>query len=264
MTAPHPPPYTTNLAKAQGLVKESLELLGIWTPGMTAAELLASVKETGALGLATDTRVTDVVTRGFAQRYLIEDGRPAQWIQFLMQQGANRQALRQIMLIYTARHNAVLHDFITSVYWRKATGLTSEITKADTRDFLERAVLLGRIQPRWADSMMERVTRYLLGTLEDFQMISENRSGNRKATPPAIQPETVLFLAYDLHFHAIEESALPVHPDWALFGLDRSGVIHFLEKEASKGHLQVQNAGPLLRIEWHYPDMNSVLHAITH
>jgi hypothetical protein len=87
MTATLPPPYTTNLAKAQGLVTETLELLAIWNPGMTAAELLASVRETGALGLATHTRVTDVVTRGFAQRYLIEDGRPAQWIQFLMQRG---------------------------------------------------------------------------------------------------------------------------------------------------------------------------------
>jgi hypothetical protein len=257
-------PYNTNLSKAQGLVPETLELLCLWQPGMTAVELKNRVKETGALDRATDTRVTDVVTRGFAQRYLIDDGRPAGWLKHLLQSGINRSVLRQIIFIYTARHNAIFHDFVTSVYWRKAASKTGEVTKSDTCDFLERAVLTGHIQPRWADSMMERVPRYLLGTLEDFQMIGENRHGRRQATPPTILSETVLFLAYELHFHQLDDSELTEHPDWALFGLMPTDVISLLEREASKGHLQLQNAGQILRIEWNYPDMEHVLNAITH
>lgn len=256
--------YNTNLSKAQGLVPETLDLLGLWLPGMTAAELKSRVKETGALDRATDTRVTDVVTRGFAQRYLIDEGRPAQWLKHLLQSGMNRSVLRQIIFIYTARHNPIFHDFVTSVYWRKAMSGTGEVTKADTRDFLERAVLTGKIQPRWADSMMERVTRYLLGTLEDFQMIGENRHGRRHATPPSILGETVLFLSYELHFRQVDDRDIPSHPDWALFGLMPSTVISLLEREASKDHLQVQNAGQILRIEWKYLEMIHVLNAIAH
>jgi hypothetical protein len=157
---------------------------------MSALELRNLVKETGALDRASDTRVTDVVSRGFAQRYLIEDGQPASWLKLLAQEGLSRPALRQLMFLYTARHNAVLYDFLPQVYWRKATSTAGEVTKDDTRDFLERAVLSGQIHPRWSDSMMERVTRYLLGTLEDFQMIAGNRHGRRQTTPPLIMEQT--------------------------------------------------------------------------
>jgi hypothetical protein len=85
--------YTTNLSKAQGLVPETMELLALWHPGMSAIELKSLVKQTGALGRATETRINDVVTRGFAQRYLIEEGRPASWLKLLVESGVNRSAL---------------------------------------------------------------------------------------------------------------------------------------------------------------------------
>lgn len=264
MTKSPPLPYTTNLSKAQGLVSETLELLTLWQPGMRAIELKNRVKQTGALGRATDTRITDVVSRGFAQRYLIEDGRPAAWLKRLVESGVNRSALHQIIFVYTARHNPVFHDYVTDVFWRKAHSDSGEVTKEDTRDFLERAAACGRIVPRWADSMMERVTRYLLGTLEDFRMIGENRHGRRQANPPVILAETLLYLAHDLHFHAVEDRNMPGDPDWKLFGLMPADVIALLEREAGKGHLQVQNAGQLLRIEWKYPDMEHVIDALAH
>ena len=264
MTESPPISYTTNLSKAQGLVPETMELLTLWQLGMTAADLKTLVKQTGALGRATDTRITDVVSRGFAQRYLIDEARPAAALKRLVESGVNRSALHQIILIHTARHNRVFHDYVTEVYWRKALSDTGEVTKEDTRDFLERAAACGRIVPRWADSMMERVTRYLLGTLEDFRMISENRHGRRQAKPPAILAETALFLAYDLHFHEVEDRNIPEHPDWKLFGLTPSDVVGLLEREAAKGHLQVQNAGQLLRIEWNHSDMEHVIDALTH
>lgn len=151
MTESPPAPYTTNLSKAQGLVPETLELLALWQPGMSAADLKSLVKQTGALGRATDTRITDVVSRGFAQRDLIDGGRPATWLKQLVDTGVNRSALHQIIFVYTARHNSVFHDFVTDVFWRKALSDSGEVTKEDTRDFLERATACGRIVPRWAD-----------------------------------------------------------------------------------------------------------------
>ena len=264
MTDSPPSPYTTNLSKAQGLVPETIELLTLWQPGMNAVDLKNLVKQTGALGRSTDARITDIVSRGFAQRYLVDDTQPARWLKRLVESGVHRSALQQIIFIYTARHNSVFHDFVTDVYWRKALSNSGEITKEDARDFLERATACGKIVPRWADSMMMRVTSYLLGTLEDFRMIVENRHAHRQAKPPVIFSETLLFLAYDLHFHGIEDRNIPSHLDWQLFGLMPADVISLLEREAAKGHLQIQNAGQLLRIEWKYSNMEHVIDALTH
>jgi hypothetical protein len=79
-----------------------------------------------------------------------------------------------------------------------------------------------------------------------------------------IHAETLLFLAYDLRFHEIEDRNIPGHPDWKLFGLTPADVISLLEREAGRGHLQIQNAGQLLRIEWKYPDMEHLIDALTH
>lgn len=256
--------YTTNLSKAQGMIPETYELLQLWEPGMKPAELKTRVRETGALGRATQVRVDDIVGRSFAQRYLIEDGQPARWLRHLLKQGASKPLLRQLILIYTARANPVLHDFICQVFWLKCNARAGEVTKQDARDFLERAVSRGEISPRWSENMIERVTRYLLGTLEDFEMISENRFGQRQLRPLTILPETVIFLAYELHFSGHEPAQVIRHPDWGLFGLLANDVIGLLEKAALREAFFVQHSGAILRIEWRYASMEEVLNALAH
>jgi len=187
--------YTTNLSKAQGMVAETFELLELWEPGMTVGELKARVRATGALGKATQVRVDDLVGRAFAQRYLIDGGKPAQWLRNLLLKRVSRGLLRQLILIYTARANLILHDFIREVFWLKYSSPTGEVTKQDARDFIDRAVNRGALEKRWSESMVERVTRYLLGTLADFELIASNHFGKRQIRPLFIMPETIVFRA---------------------------------------------------------------------
>lgn len=256
--------YTTNLSKAQGMVTETLELLELWEPGMTVAELKAKVRAMGALGKVTQVRVDDLVGRAFAQRYLIKDGNPARWLRHLVLTKAPRGLLRQLMLIYTARANRILHDFITEVFWLKYPSRASEVTKQDARDFIETAVSRGALQKRWSDSMVERVTRYLLGTLVDFELITSNQFGRRQIRPLSILPETIVFLTYELHFAGTDDQQIVRHPDWGLFGLLPADVIASLEKAATQGHLFVQYSGALVRVEWKYQTMEEMLDAVTH
>ena len=256
--------YTTNLAKAQGIIPETYELLDLWEPGMSGSELSGRVKETGALGKPTHVRMEDVVTRGFARRYLIKDSQPASWLKRLIERGASRAFVRQLMLIYTARANPILHDFVREVYWRKNLTATREITKADARDFIERAISVDRIDPPWSEAMRERVARYLLGTLEDFQMTEEVRNGRRRIRAPIILPQTTVYLAHELHFSGLTEEQITTHLDWGLFRLTPVEVIGLLQKAAAQGHLFLQHSGAVLRIEWHYADMESVIDAIAH
>jgi hypothetical protein len=256
--------YNTNLSKAQGIVPETVELLEIWEPGMESLDLKRKVHASGALAKETTTRVSDIVTRGFAQRYLIKGDSPAKWLKELLRLGINSSAFRQILLIHTARHNPIFHDFVSSTYWRLAAGMSGEIEVKDTRAFLEEAASDGRIQPRWADSMMVRVGRYLMGTLEDFQLIEKNRGSHRKIRPPVIFQETVRYLAADLHFSNTDDSSISAHPDWQLFGLTPQHVLRELEKAATPNLMIVQNGGHFVRIEWSSESMEEALNAIAH
>lgn len=256
--------YNTNLSKAQGIVPETVELLEIWEPGMESLDLKKKVHSSGALAKETATRISDIVTRGFAQRYLIKGDSPAAWLKELLRLGINSSAFRQILLIHTARHNPIFHDFVSSTYWRLAASVSGEIDTKDARSFLEEAASDGRIQPRWADSMMVRVGRYLMGTLEDFQLIEKNRGAHRKIRPPVIFPETVRYLAADLHFSNTNDSEIPMHSDWQLFGLSPQGVLRELEKAATPNLMIVQNGGHFVRIEWSSESMEEALNAIAH
>ncbi|MEQ2007012.1 MAG: BrxA family protein [Limisphaerales bacterium] len=257
--APH---YTTNLSKAQGMVPETLELLELWEPGMSVGALKARVRAMGALGKATQVRVDDLVGRGFAQRYLTGDGKPAEWLRHLLLTRAPRGLLRQLTLIYTARANLILHDFIREVFWPKYSSRAGEVAKQDARDFIDRAVSRGALEKRWSDSMVERVTRYLLGTLVDFELIADNRFGHRQIRPMFIMPETVVFLAHELHFGGADDEEIVRHRDWGLFGLSPADVISSLEKAATQGHLFVQHSGSLLRVEWKHQTMEEMLDAL--
>lgn len=257
------PHYTTNLSKAQGMVPETIELLELWEPGMSVGQLKHRVRATGALGKATQVRVDDLVGRAFAQRYLTGEGKSAKWLRRLLLARAPRGLLRQLILIYTARANLILHDFISEVFWLKYTSPGAEVTKQDARDFIERAVSRGALPKRWSDSMVERVTRYLLGTLVDFELITENRFGHRQIRPMFIMPETVVFLAYELHFGSADDQEIVRHGDWELFGLPPAEVISSLDKAAAQGHLFVQHSGALVRVEWKYQTMEEMLDALT-
>jgi hypothetical protein len=209
-------------------------------------------------------RVDDLVGRAFAQRYLIDGGKPARWLRHLLLSEVPRGLLRQLILIYTARANLILHDFIREVFWLKYSSQAGEVTKQDARDFIDRAVSRGALENRWSESMVERVTRYLLGTLVDFELISSNQFGRRQTRPLFIMPETIVFLAYDLHFAGTDDLEIVRHRDWGLFGLLAADVIASLEKAATQGHIFIQHSGSLVRVEWKYQTMEEMLDALAH
>ena len=256
--------YTSNLIKAQGIVSETYELLALWQPGMTGQELTSRVKDTGALSKTTHVRMEDVVMRGFGRRYLIGGSKPAMWLKELLDRGASRALLRQLMLIYTARANPIFQDFIRDVYWRMNLTAKREISTTDARDFIERATSSHKIEPGWSHHVSQRVARSLLSTLADFELTESAKQGPRRLRLPVILPQTAVFLTYELHFSGISEDQIPKSPDWALFGLMPADVIALLEKTAAQGHLFLQYSGAILRIEWRYPDMEGVIDAIAH
>jgi hypothetical protein len=253
--------YTTGLAKGQGLIDETLALLSVWEPGMPTMELANKVVQVGILGRATGYRARDIVTRAFASRYLVNGSRPAYYLKSLLKSGISSPSIPQILLIYTARANAILHDYICEVYWPQYASGASTMGRQEALKFLEDAYILGRMPQRWSENMMVRVARYLGGCLEDFGLLKSQRGGMREISPIHIRPLTFLFLAHELHFSGITDDGILKHPDWQLFGLEMIEILRELQR-VSSNHFIAQFSGEFLRISWKYQTMEEAIRAI--
>jgi hypothetical protein len=253
--------YTTALAKGQGIIEETLTLLRIWKPGMSAQGLVEVAVREGALRRATAKRTRDLIVEAFARRYLIDNGRPARQLKALLETGADSRELTQLFFIYTARANAIMKDFVSEVYWGKYSAGATYITKEDALSFLERAYSLGKLPKKWSEKMMLRVASYLGGCLADFQLIENRKTSSRKISPFSISSVTTLYLAHELHFSGNSDNAIPDHPDWSLFGLQKIETIRELQRVAND-HFILQFSGELLRFSWKYKSMEDAIHGI--
>lgn len=253
--------YTAGLSKGQGMIPETLALLDVWTPGMTQAELYDLAVSRGVISRATAIRVQDIVRRVFAFRYLADGGRPARYLKLLMDLNVPRNLVTPLLFIYTARIHLVLHDFTTMIYWPKYETGAVDIARRDALDFIEKSVSEGRIAPRWSDSMMTRVARYLTGCLADFGLLGPDRAGRREILDFRPGALTVLYLAHELHFGGAGDMAIIAHEDWALFGMAPMDVRYALER-ASQNHFIPQFSGDLMRIAWRYSTMEEALRGI--
>jgi hypothetical protein len=252
--------YTAELSKGQGILQETLALLREWQPGMTQTELYDTVLATGILGKATAQRTKDVVLRCFASRFLKPDDKPARYLKCLVEKGRTASELAQVFLIYAARTNRILHDFITQVYWPDYGAGIEYIDRDDSRQFIAAALDQGRMASRWSESTQSRIARYLLSTMAEFGMLEAGRLSRREIQPYAISTLTVLFLAHELHFAGCGDNGLVGHPDWRLFGLTRRDVVRQLDRAGRQGAMIVQDSGEMARIAWGAKSMEEFLY----
>ncbi len=253
--------YTAELSKGQGIIEESVAVLRVWEPGMSAADLKEKVKSEGVIDRPTALRVEDIVGRLFVPRFLAEAGAPAARLKLLLEKGMPISALQQLFFLYAARTHAILRDFVTEVYWPKYAAGVHIVTRQDAIDFVERAKDTGFVSPPWSQSTTVRMARYVATALADFGLLGKDHAGRREILPFRMSTFTGRYLAYDLHFRTRDDTAVQNAPDWQYFGLDALDVRRELEQIAGN-HFIVQYAGDLVRISWMYPTMEEALHAI--
>ncbi len=253
--------YTTELSKGQGAIPEMLAVLDAWEVGMKVVDLKQKVLETGAIARATAVRVKDIVGRVYSSRFLRNDAKPAINMKRLIEGGLRPSQLTQIFLIYTCRANDILHDFICDVYWPKYGAGSTYITRQDALDFLETSTTMGIISPRWSETMMMRVARYLTGCLTDFGMAGVDKGGKRELQPFTISSLATLYLSHEIHFSGANDNTIIEHPDWKLFGFESRDVVNELQRIATP-HFIPQYSGDLLRVSWKYKTMEEALDAI--
>lgn len=254
--------YTTQLQAGLGLISETKDLLELWTPGMSVSQLNKIALDSGRFPNVTARRLRNVISECFSPRYLISNGAPAQHLKKLSG-NVSASDLTQILLLLTARANPILSDFIREVYWSRYAGGYAEISTADARVFVERAIDDGKTAIRWSESTVRRVSAYLTGCCADYGLLERGTRSTRRILPLRISHLASAYLAYDLHFEGVGDNAILTHPDWQLFGLAREDVLEELRKLSLKGHLIIQAAGDVVRISWKQPSMEALCNVLS-
>lgn len=256
-------PYTTQLQAGLGMIPETMDLLRLWEPGMIPARLAERVIQDGLFSRTTARRARNLAVEMFAPRYLGANGEAAARLKDLQEHRCSHEAMVQLCFLYTARAQRIFADFVVEVYWSKYSGGASVVTRSDAESFVLRALDSGRMAVRWSESTVRRVSGYLLGCCADFGLVADGGRSERTIQRFSIRPEVALYLAHDLHFAGVSDTAIIQHRDWLLFGFAPGEVINRLKSLSHDGHFLVQSSGELVQISWKYRSMNECLHALT-
>jgi hypothetical protein len=255
--------YTTQLGAGLGMVDETRLLLDLWQEGMSGTDLYRTALASGHFSTISARRLHDLITVGFAPRYLINQGIPANLLKTLKDELARRE-FEQLLFIYTCRAHAILADFVRDVYWGAYTASREVLSNEEAQAFVISAIRNGKTTTPWSNHMVSRVASYLTGCCADFGLLERGRKSVRKILPYRIEPRIAAILAYDLHFAGSGDNQVVNDPEWALFGLDPTDVLNELKQLALKSFLIIQAAGGVVRISWPYKTREELAHVLAH
>lgn len=255
--------YTSNLGAGTGLVEESLVIMRLWQDGMDKRALLTAVRESGELSRITDRRLKNIIYDQFGPRFLEGFGPPARYLKVLMEKGQSTASLNQLMFLFAARANPMLHAYVIEKYWPRYESGASELTFQDAVSFVMDAIDAGKTIKRWSEDFVKRrVAGYLNSALADFDFLENSRRPNREIKAPRITDLTAAYLIHELHFKGHAENGILEHTDWMLFGLSKSDVLEVFKLLAHDGLFIYQYSGEILRVSWKHKSMEGLIDVI--
>jgi len=254
--------YTASLQAGLGIIEETKILLDLWHSRMPAMELYRIALESGRFPNVSARRLRNLIAECFASRFLVHDGRPADFLKVLLPVLGTRD-LEQLLMVYTCRANAILADFVRDVYWPAYSSGRELLTNHDAQSFVVRANQQGLTTKPWSETTIRRVSAYLTGACADFGLLERGARSTRKVLPCRLEAKAAIALAYDLHFSGMGDNTVIAHRDWALFGMERTDVIAELRRLSLKGVFLIQTAGDVVRIGWQCKNPKELSSAIS-
>jgi hypothetical protein len=253
--------YTGRLAAGLGLIEETLALLELWHEGIDTPTLTRIAVQSGRFPSMSARRIENMVSDGFAIRYLVHGAAPARLLKALNDK-LTRRELEQVMFLYTCRAHPILADFIREVYWSAYGAGRNILGNEEARTFVTRANQEGKTTMPWSESTIRRVAGYLTGCCADFGLLERGKRTQRAILPFRIESRVAALLAYDLHFAGLGDNSLLSDHDWALFGLDTVDALGELRRLSLRGLMIVQTAGSVTRISWPFKTIDEVTDAV--
>src|SRR5262249_48621020 len=156
------------------------------------------------------------------------------------------------------RAHPILADFVCDVYWERYSAGQECLSNTDAQAFVTQAVRDGKTQRPWSENTIKNVASYLTGCCADYGLLERGRKSARKILPFLLDSTVAVYLAYDLHSSGLGDNTVISHPDWRLFGLDRTAVRDELKRVSLHGYFLIQAAGESMRLEWRYTSLEEL------
>ncbi len=164
--------YNIELGKGTGLIQETLSLLELYEFGVSKEDFAKKVIESNSLVKSSERRINDIVKVVFYKRYVKNNPEVPLYLRQLQERYMSLDQLIHLLLLYTARANRILFDFIREVYWKKGNQVTKPTIKSeDVKDFIKEAIKYGKIDRKWSEGTQVRVASYIIAALIDFRLI---------------------------------------------------------------------------------------------
>ncbi|MFC5191887.1 BrxA family protein [Algoriphagus aquatilis] len=243
--------YNSNLAKGSGLVNETLALIEFYEIGESKSEFITRCISHNILNKSTEHRTKDIINLVFFDRYWKANENTVKNLKLLRESGLSLDSLKSILFVYTSRANKVLFDFVLELRKEKHS---KKITKDTSRSFLLRAISDGKA-PAWSDSMISRVSSYLVSCLNDFGLL--DKEGFLKVTSP--NTKVCSFFLHELHFKGYSDQKIVEDEIWSLLGFEFHQLIKEIERISFKGTFIFQYSGEILKIGWVFKTMEEFI-----
>lgn len=242
--------YNTNLAKGTGLINETLTLIEFYENGESKQAFLDRCIAHNTLNKSTELRTKDIVVSVFFDRYWKTDEKIIANLKYIRENGLSLDALKSLLLVYTARANRILYDLILEIRHKKTLTVTHEFT----RSFILRALSENKA-PGWSDTMIEKVASYLNSCLIGFDLTDKRgQLKNNKADSKVIN-----YLLHEFHFKGFSDNQMIKDDVWALLGFDFYELIKEIERISFKGTFIFQYSGEILNIGWNFKNFEDFL-----
>lgn len=245
--------YTSNLAKGCGLVEETLSLLSIYDENTTKESLAQYVHDNNFLSKCTAKRSDDIVSRVFYPRFMKSDSRVPLWLKAIRGKGLMLDQFKQLLMVYCARENAIMYDYINIVLSQLRNDGYNKIPENSFVSFVNSIVDEGKAS--WGESIKKRCAGYIKSVLVDFDLI--NRHG--EILQYHIANFTLLYFMHEMHFSGMSDVAIWNSEDWQLFGLDKFALQEIILANNMRGGYIAQCTGDLMTISWNHKTMEEFI-----
>lgn len=247
--------YTIALAKGCGLIEETLTLLSVCDEHTTRESLAQCVHEQNLLSRCSDMRSMDIVKLVFYPRFMKHEPHVMLWLGAIRKKGLLLSQFKQLLMLYCARENAVMYDFIVNDLNVLRVNQTQKLERDRITMFIKGIVDEGKA--KWGESIQKRQASYIKAVLVDFGFVARNGD----IMPYEISNFVLLYLMHELHFAGLSDMAIWNHEDWQLFGLDKYTLLDRIMDMNIKGGYIAQCSGELLTISWNYQTMEEFIDA---
>jgi hypothetical protein len=161
------------------------------------------------------------------------------------------ESLKSLFFIYTVRANQVLYDFVLEV---RQVQQPKKISRETAQGFLLRATSDGKV-PVWSDSIIARVSSYLISCLKDFYIIDKEGYIKKKI----LDSKVCNYLLHELHFKGFSDEKMVHDTIWTVLGLEFHELIKEIERISFRGTFIFQFSGDILKISWKYLNMEEFI-----